>query len=150
MAITSFNKSNNAILAADINAALQEVARKHNVTIPAVDLRYCRDGTYARLYKMDIYPAHIAAAVAESKAVMQAVGVQQAESALIRAMQRDGIVAQQNAKGDRLTGYKGGNKYCYGYTSARGTEWWTTVAGAQKRFGYRAPAQVGSQQQPSA
>lgn len=154
--IGSFNRSNVALLKQDVDAALKAVGEKYGITFAPIDMRAARDGSFVRLYKQDIVAPAWRSQVEQTMASLGVPNASQTYDRITRgvtleeAMARDGIISSVNAKGDRLTHYKHGNKYCYHYTSARGAEWRIPVEEARKRFGYRAPTQAGSQQQPSA
>lgn len=122
-----FDRNKTVQIANEIEAALKEIAKKHGFSAPMIDLRRSRDGSFARLYKMDLYaPATLGG---------QAAAVP-ASNDLASAMKVHGITKSSNAKGDRLTGYSPRSpKFSFVYTSARGTAWKCTPAQAKKRFG---------------
>lgn len=122
-----FDKTATASFAADLQKAFNEVAAKHGVTAPKLDLRRARDGSFARLMKLDIQAAG-------SK--VTSLKVESQFMSLEAAMKRFGITNKKNAKGDTLDAFNPRSPvYCFTYTSARGTSWKATAEQAKKRFG---------------
>jgi hypothetical protein len=122
-----FDKTTTNAFAADLQKAFNEVAAKHGVTAPKLDLRRARDGSFARLMKVDIQAA--GTKVTSLKVDSQFMGLE-------AAMKRFGITSTKNAKGDVLDAFNPRSpKFCFSYTSARGTQWKCTAEQAKKRFG---------------
>jgi len=122
-----FDKTTTSAFAADLQKAFDEIAAKHGVTAPKVDLRRARDGSFARLMKIDIQAAGTK---------VTSLKVDSQFMSLDAAMKRFGITSKKNAKGDTLDAFNPKSpKYCFTYTSVRGTSWKCTPEQAKKRFG---------------
>ena len=118
---------------ADLQKAYAEIATKYGLVAPAADVRRERNGSFARAMKVDFRNAADAVPVMKMPQGFIPEGVK--DPLLARAMAKHGITTTKNSKGDTLTAfYPNSPKFCFGYTSGRGTNWKCSADQARKRF----------------
>ena len=115
---------------ADLQKAYNEVAAKYGIQKPEVSCRRATNGSFVRVSKIDMYDVANAPTAPAFKVTQMPT-----DNKLKAAMDYHKITSIKNAKGDTLTAYYPNSpKYCFGYTSARGTGWKCSPDQARKRF----------------
>lgn len=121
-------------IAADIRKALADVAAKHGLDAPSVDLRRSTSGSFVRLMKLDM-SVKMPASNSSSKPMAPTGYPEGTDPALVRACARLGIKSLTNSKGDRLIAYKSSRpKYPFTYEGPRGGRWKTSEMEARIRW----------------
>ena len=120
-------KLNVAGFQSELQTLLNELAAKHGLVAPQVDVRRFRNDIGVRIMKTDVMIASVANTAP--------VEIGEVPFTLENAMKAHGLTKKFGRKGEELTGFKSSSpKYPFTMTGAKGGRWKITVEQAKSIF----------------